>query len=401
MKFNNYIVISILTTQSALCFAESPADQGDQLAAQVAVTQNAIQQILIKLKNNSVADSDGFSHPDFIAKSKIFNEKINVAMSKFEQTMENVILKQANFWVVRLNAIQKSETYTSGQKKALINDQFEQAKVIFADLSKKYSDAIYTLYTSTALPRIDITGCRSGQQHHWVQWHPETFIFNDLYSRGVEYTDHYLKIKSDDLEIKSKELFIPASEIDCNDQNKNFYQFKSSYFEGFRKTIFDKEVTEGCFTSSCIDLASNQLTSYVTLIRSSLDQSIQLFDKNPENHYYHPNDLLLLSPFDLNTDEAKTYISVRPGDGKSLPFDISTSSYRQEMTASILKVILDSNIDYKEGCSTDYQELRNLVCHSDQGCLNDGEKSNIETQIQNSKLSKKSKASRMACLQNS
>ena len=141
-------------------------DQSDQLTAQINVTRDALNQVLTKMRNAPEAQTKLGSNPDFVAKANEFNKKVEVAMAKFEDRLQNTILSKAAVYIKHLSAIQNSSAYTNRQKEALLADQVKNVSTVFEELSKQYQDAILDLYNldlpvfSLRLYENTITNCR-------------------------------------------------------------------------------------------------------------------------------------------------------------------------------------------------------------------------------------------------
>jgi hypothetical protein len=133
------------------------------------------------------------------------------------------------------------------------------------------------------------------------------------------------------------------------------------------------------------------------MVKASLDHDISFQD-------FGDSRSLVLVSLDLNIQNAKDYVS--PLRFLGLPFDISPTDYeqqivkhRQQEIAKIAAALVDPKEDYTKGCSADAIEIKKEICASENGCLSGSEKQDLEQQIQISKLNRKAKAARIACVQ--
>src|SRR5215470_5263093 len=112
-----YTICLLLVVTANLAYAQSGqySKESETLAAQINVTRDTIAQMLNKLKSTTNGPGDGFSHPDFVAKSRQLNAEVEKAMIAFEATVTNDVLTPAQFWVDRLNAIAHATAYSSDQ----------------------------------------------------------------------------------------------------------------------------------------------------------------------------------------------------------------------------------------------------------------------------------------------
>lgn len=386
----------------SLSFAARPDAQSDTLAAQVRVTHDALQQVLAKMRNAPNEQAGGFSNPDFIAKAEEFNRRVEAAMVRFEATLKNTILKQASFYVDRLNAIQSSTAYSRDQKQALFQDQVNLALAILDGLSKKYAGAIYELYT-LGLPQAEIEFRGKNGECDWER------SADGLSQKSYGYMVAILPfdIKSADPRIGNRLAqgnVVQTYDLrDCYQFYRHFAKgrtrFYEVYFPDLGDLIFSDSVRKGCYSSSCIALYANHRLAYLNLIKNDIDKPIE-FSVGGEK--------LWLRSLEFLSGNMKRYFDLRESDTANLPFDISEDEYRQaleqernaqerERQAELHKqrefklrdlrdTLLGASGLFSYKCPARVGEIKAELCQSELGCLTSVETDSLVSAIESAQL---------------
>jgi hypothetical protein len=388
---------------------QTPGSKSDSLATQVQVTHDALQQVLTKMRN-APSDGDGFSNPDFIAKANAFNAKVETAMTEFEATLKDQVLKPASFYINRLNAIQNSKVYTDDQKAALLKDQVALANTVFNDLSKVYAQAIYKLYTLD-LPQGEVQVNYDNANNRCYGEDAQTDSnYNDDQGNHIYYFSFNMKVTSADLGVTPQTmpgvLYVTQQQVNLlYRSNSNCSRILppagnslyETYIDGLRDAVFSKVVRTDCYSSSCLDLYSAHRISFIDLIRNDIDKPI-LFTIG--------NISLWIEPLYFGKLNLIRYLDLHQGDSKGLPFDISDADYRKAQRSAktdALKALLQTPSG--EGffsswwnCPTDdVKKAKAAICSLEGGCLSAAEIADFTNSI-NGNDSLKNHQERIDCL---
>lgn len=401
------------------------AGQSQVLAAQVNVTRDALQQVLAKLKSTGDHLDDGMAHADFLAKSRIFSDRVNAAMTTFENTMSTRILKLASVWVDRMQKIEASPAYSAEQKRMVLRDQYAQAKVQFEELSVEYQRALAELY-SAALPRLSFTyqdmdrstsfcGSEGPARRIFdtiigsngfrrctdeIELRFDMAIMGGYGDEAYQFERQVLKMSefTDDMKRLPDKGWLYLSAFDDDEVNTvarrmHPYTTEPKYFPELAKRIMDRSIAFGCHSASCIPLYASQLTSFISLVRSTLDKTIS-FPTSQGN--------LELKGIDKDTQPLLAYLNTDQGIVRNLAFEISDAENRAATIGELATVVLDKDADF-ERCPSSATRLTELLCRAEEvpgrGCLSTVEKSDLASQIDKLRIRDKAKQQRKACLE--
>jgi hypothetical protein len=380
------LLLALITINQG--FAANVDTQGDVLSAQVQVTHDSLQQVLAKMRNAPMQTSGDFSNPDFVAKAQAFNAKVEEAMIQFEKELKDPILKQAAFYVDRLNAIQNSQVYSAEQKKAVLADQIRITKITFKGLSEKYAEAIYKLYTTdleSPAVRINVNYCFDDDLI--LSWTSSDPKISDTSKARTN------------LRLESRERF------DCRDLawKKTPIRFYEVYSEQLKPFAYPQPISAGCYSSSCLALSSNHRIAYINLVQHDIDKPIKFFIAGQE---------IAIDPLNLQTVFIKRYLTIPEEQTSDLPFDISEANYqkvkeaekdlvaRASKTSELQKLLLGPTSGFFQNweCPAQVREIKTDLCHSVNGCLAEQEMSKMIQAINDSELYRKS--NRIDCAKN-
>lgn len=425
-------LLAIAATSSSYAATGPTADQGEALSAQVQVTRDALQQVMAKLRASGEQLDDGMAHPDFLAKSRIFGDRVNQAMATFETTMHEQVLKPASVWVERMKKIQASPAYTYDQKVTILKDQYTQAQSQFADLSKLYQYALGQLYR-TVMPSLNFKYLGANVSTKFcsdanvfkkvfnaIAWGDNTFKrctteIEFRFRLSVEEKNGYeaadfgeVVLKSADLAPSMLRFKDPArnrrysdpsiwelgdEDADATGESIHPYDVDPKYFPQLSKWIYERHLSFGCYSGSCLPLYGSQLTSFISLVRSTLDKNITFATSEGK---------LTLTAINGDTKHVLGYLRTDLGVVRSLPFEISDADNRAATIAQLTSVVLDTNVDF-DRCPSDTKKLTELLCRAEEvpgrGCLSTAEKSDLASQIEKLSIQDKAKRQRKACLE--
>jgi hypothetical protein len=416
---NRLLAMGLLLTSMGLnrLALAGPAEEGQQLSAQINVTRDVIQQFMAKMK---VAPSNStYQNPDYLARSKAFNVRVEKAMEVFESRMTGTILKKAEFWLQRLRDLEKAPGYSTEQRQALLADQHKNATTVFLDLSKEYHEAIHDLYR-VVFPRAYVKTI-SSNYHDGLLNDVSQATYEISFPNGefspikAQLIDHQ---KHGNFIVLGNGIKIPLSGEYFDHDNGNSAIFRDSFgirsqssslwnaiknkildtilldfpsggIPEIREYVYRTQVSEDCFSNSCVALVSSQLTSYLTLLKQSLDIPIVLKSANGL--------VLQLTPLNVEINRVLEYVALRPGEHGHLPFDISETDFRKQALERIQSSLFDSPKNFEKGaCPKNIARLKEILCHSEGSCMSEGESNLIRDAISRAKLKKIPE--RLACL---
>lgn len=396
------------------------AGQSQELAAQVNVTRDALQQVLAKLKSTGEHLDDGMAHADFLAKSRVFGDRVNAAMTAFESTMSTRILKMAAVWVDRIQKIQASPAYSAEQKAEVLRNQYAQAQAQFEELTPEYQRAIAELYLA-ALPRVSLTYLGMDRSTRFcddinvigkvymfamgrdsfkrctteIELRVDLAIVGGYGDEAVSFGEKTLKMRDFPVELRRGYALdgLDDSAVVEIAQRLHPYAMDASFFPELAKRIQDQQIAFGCYSASCVPLYASQISSFISLIRSTLDKDIV---------FHTSMGKLTLKGIGRETKHLISYLRTDQKVINHLPFEISDAENRAATIGSLAAAVLDTNVDF-ETCPMPTTRLTELLCRADavpgQGCLSTVEKADLASQIDKLNVRDKAKAQRKACLE--
>ena len=445
MVTSSVVALSLITPTMPTWAASSPTQvEGETLAAQVSITRDMLSRMLSQLQSETENRVNGGSHPDFLAKSREFNARVAQAMELFERKMAEGPLKQAGIWVDRIRQIQKSEIYTSEQKEALVADQMRQAKKHFQLLSADYQQLLRELYFVAAPNfKLEVAGLEIERSHEFEPFAPFKMSMNIVPGRTKSATARFRIVMNDPILGSQQSEFAVdwdtlmaredgrdvswedrAFSIDNTTKSIDNAKAKLARFLPYgafpvrlmapvKAAFSDKVIRLGCYTSSCLALFSSQLSSFVTLVKSSLDKPIE-FVMTPngvrpplkERRWSSDDDgraaieavILRLVPLELDSKSLSAFYDIDRSLDTGLPFQLTDGEYRQAWQVNLNGLLIEKSADFKAGCPIQVTQLARFACRSEAGCMNESERSVLSSAIEAADLSRTERARRQACL---
>jgi len=397
---------------------EVAKDTSADLNAQIGVTHDEVQQMISKLENHSSGVVDPAANADYIAKAKTFDAKVEKAMIQFEATMKDDVLQRANLWLNRINGIQNSQDFDdlqkSQQKSKLINQQVNLAQKDFQEISVDYARAIQNVYEAL-LPKVVLTRSSgsTGEYHYYqyrldspefgsslidveasnVQW-DEKHEYKDNFNTGQNIvhwnaTGYFRNNRVYDKKVFDYQNYWAPPQFPDLSQPPYFWNYGSDLLPEVQKELFSKIIVKGCFSNSCLTLFSDHIQSFLDLVKGTIDKVLPLTAAGNS---------FTLTPFNLTEDRTRKYFDVSDDNAAQLPYEISAQDYRQKVIKELSAVLTDSKLNFKNGCPTDVVFWKDVLCHSDSGCINASETATFSVEIENSAVKKSSKPARVSCL---
>ena len=414
MKLTHFILATLLLHWSQTWAASPPQAEGETLAAQVSVTRDLLNRVLVQLQNNSHNVGEGQAHPDFIAKSREFNARVEKVMQEFETKLANGPLKLAAVWVDRIKGVSSSHAYTQEQKSALTRDLYSQAQKHFEVLSVEYQNLLRDLY-ALVLPKasMELVGVSldrplcNGIQLDRIGWYGADIAprcTREIQARyrltsqdpvllGIqtEFVLGYEGLRANNLLQYSVGSYKTEQEVrEIAVQLNQLYKLEAKWVPQLGSAIYERVIQPGCFSTTCMPLFASQLLSYISLVKSTLDKDIAF----PVGGV----GTLLLGKLDFPSKQ-EDFLSTERALQLGLPFEIREGEYRAAITKQLKDLLVSRDQDYPNaGCTTATAYLGRVTCFSEQKCLNESERSMISSAIEGSNLGRSERARRQACL---
>lgn len=124
--------------------AQSIAQTTSEINAQATITRGAIDNVLTRM--NEQRPSSQFRATDYHAQNKDFQNRIQKALVKFEDTLTKDIFAKAAFWMDQYNSVYQSTEFSAEQKRILLEQRAVNLKNQFETLSAEYQKAINEVY---------------------------------------------------------------------------------------------------------------------------------------------------------------------------------------------------------------------------------------------------------------
>ena len=269
---------SILLTAALIClplsgFANptSPGSMDGIISAQVGVSKDNVQEFLREVMQNG--GDQTFQHADFKRKVLKFSQDVDGAMQSFEAQMKNKVLAEISLYSENYNSVYNSTTYSSDEKTALLAQLYVQANSALGHSLDMYQSEVTKLIEVSGIHPLSFVAKTSEPSYHliWVYALSEV----DTTKSVTEFSDANLVSIDREVRAINEMRGTPPAPVDVilEDQGSDF-EARSI------QTFVYPQVTEGCYSSSCITLSLLMYTKYIKLIESSFlkDMHIRLAD---------------------------------------------------------------------------------------------------------------------------